>query len=257
LHQRQPKLDRSLCTEIASYVFPLSIYKAAKQNRIEEIFQRINSNGKHLSQQELRQVGVDGLFPDLVRKLSCKIRGDVSHTDRLPFNEMNRISISNKDLDYGISVNEIFWIAQGIITYKNIRESRDEELVAHLLAYMILNDTEYKPFPTARSLNKFYGVEITYDNSDDDDDERNDSSSYITAHKRIEDELRKKTPEALEKQFMTVFKEIELILSSANSMPKLLENSGSPRHRFSSSRKGHFSKLIFGNRKIQKVPHHF
>jgi uncharacterized protein with ParB-like and HNH nuclease domain len=49
LIQKNPKLDRKRCESIASYVLPLSIYTFDEMERIDEIFLRINSNGKHLS----------------------------------------------------------------------------------------------------------------------------------------------------------------------------------------------------------------
>lgn len=41
---------------------------------------------------------------------------------------MKEISITGKKLPYGISLNDIFWRREGIITANNIRQSRDDLL---------------------------------------------------------------------------------------------------------------------------------
>ena len=57
LIQREPKIERSICTRIAGYQIPLSIYKFTQEGEVDDVFIRINSHGKHLSRQELRQAG--------------------------------------------------------------------------------------------------------------------------------------------------------------------------------------------------------
>ena len=133
---------------------PVSVF-SAKDNNIEEVFKRINSTGKHLSQQELRQIGVSSDYAILVRQLSSEIRGDYS-TDTLSLNEMSKISLSNYRLNYSINVSDIFWIKNDIINSNDLRQSRDEEIVAFLLAGIIL-DTKLKLYYTGTILNKFYG----------------------------------------------------------------------------------------------------
>ncbi|HCR1838009.1 TPA: DUF262 domain-containing protein, partial [Enterobacter kobei] len=50
------------------------------------------------------------------------------------------ISISNKRMNYGININDVFWVKNGIINHENIRCSRDEELVAYILSYILDKD---------------------------------------------------------------------------------------------------------------------
>ena len=83
LEQKEPILDRTSCVSIASYELPFSVYDEDNPDIIDEVFRRINSNGKHLSRQEIRQAGATGEFAELVRVLSTKLRGDVSHEDIL------------------------------------------------------------------------------------------------------------------------------------------------------------------------------
>lgn len=120
-----------------SYLLPLSIYESADVSSIDTVFRRINSGGRKLSRQELRAAGSTGHFAGVVRKIAAKVRGDDSSSDLLRLNDMKKISITNRELEYGISVDDIFWVAQGILTKDQVRESRDEELIADIVAYMV------------------------------------------------------------------------------------------------------------------------
>lgn len=151
IEQQTPILDRQVCINITNYPLPYSIINADTKS-IEAIFRRINSFGKQLSNQEIRQAGAVGTFPDLVRIISSKIRNDIS-PDLLVLNKMKDISLSNKKLKYGIPMENTFWVRQKIVTIQNMRVSRDEELVAWLLGYMVLgNQVE----PSSKALNALY-----------------------------------------------------------------------------------------------------
>ena len=152
LKQMQPVLDRQLCVAITNYPLPNTHINTDERN-IEEIFRRINSYGKQLSKQEIRQAGALGAFPELVRQIASQIRGDVSPTDSVPLNRMKEISLSNKKLHYGITMDNVFWVKEKIITIPNMRVSRDEELVAWLLEYMIIGTDAT---PSAHELDKLY-----------------------------------------------------------------------------------------------------
>lgn len=154
--QHTPMLDRKICADkITSYVLPISSYRSNNEETIDEIFRRINSNGKHLSKQEIRQAGSVSLFAEAVRKISSEIRGDVSLGDRINLNDMQKISITSRDLPYGICVDELFWIKNGIIRREQVRESKDEEIIADILAAMIYDDM---PKSSSRTLDEYYGL---------------------------------------------------------------------------------------------------
>lgn len=102
LTQKSGTLDRELCATIVRYQIPLSIFQESSNSHIDEVFRRLNSGGKHLSKQELRQAGSVSKFASIVRKLSSNIRGDSSVKGLLDLNSMKNISITNKNLDYGI-----------------------------------------------------------------------------------------------------------------------------------------------------------
>ncbi|QFS50697.1 GmrSD restriction endonuclease domain-containing protein [Nostoc sphaeroides] len=132
--QKTNVLDRKVCTNIVRYQIPLSVFKEAGTSHIDEVFRRLNSGGRHLSNQELRQAGVTSKFASIVRKLASNVRGDSSVSDILDLNSMKNISITNRNLDYGISVESIFWVKNNIITKEDLRQSRDEEIIADIVA---------------------------------------------------------------------------------------------------------------------------
>lgn len=152
IYQKSAVLSVDECKDIANYLLPVSVF-SSKDNAIEEVFKRINSTGKHLSLQELRQVGVNTDYAMLVRQLSSEIRGDFSN-DILYLNDMSKISLSNHKLMYTINIDDIFWIKNQIINSNDLRQSRDEEIIAYCLATMLLgNNIAFN----GSNLNKFYG----------------------------------------------------------------------------------------------------
>lgn len=193
--QKLPKLERTFCKKITSYPLPLSVSSFENESTIEDIFKRINSNGRHLSSQELRQAGSNNKFSYIVRKISESIRGDVSHGDKLLLNKMRNISINNSQLTYGIDMGGIFWRKHNIITNENIRQSRDEELVAHLLSAILI---EPRPSATSNNLDKLYGFE-TDENSN------------------IEQIIKKLGVEFIISQFESIFDEFRQTFESTRS----------------------------------------
>ena len=137
LTQRTPLMSRERCLSIAAYPVPLSIYEFADGESVDEVFRRINSGGRQLSRQELRVAGATNAFADCVRVVSSRIRGDTSNGVSLFLNEMKKISITNRELSYGINADNVFWVYHGILTKDHLRQSRDEELVADVIAYMV------------------------------------------------------------------------------------------------------------------------
>ena len=139
LIQKEPLLNREECAAIAKYQIPLSIFQDKDSEHIDDVFKRLNSGGKHLSKQELRQAGATSKFASIVRILSSRIRGDSSSQDILDLKSMSKISINNKKLDYGILIDNIFWIKNAIIGKDDLRLSKDEEIIADLVAWVTLS----------------------------------------------------------------------------------------------------------------------
>lgn len=205
LTQRRPVLSRNTCVAIANYPMPLSI-TCFEDDEIEEIFRRINATGRQLSSQDLRQAGATGAFSNVVRKISTEIRRDSSPSDILPLAKMREISLASSDLPYGIDLRKVFWVEQQIITVRNMRLSRDEELISYLLIYILLGPTVS---PTARNLDIIYGFE---------EDTELLVNKVMRAIER-EGEMRIVT------RFMKVFDEFEKMLhKSQKSFSKLIFN---------------------------------
>ncbi|MEK4854670.1 DUF262 domain-containing protein [Paenibacillus sp. FSL H7-0756] len=193
LEQKYPMLDRSQCVKVVSYELPYSIYNESDPDVIDEVFRRINSNGQHLSRQEIRQAGATSEFAQLVRMLSTQIRGDVSHDDILLLSHMKEVSI-NQDLnDTGINADSVFWVKENIINKEDLRQSMDEEQVADLLAAMVLH-----PIPPSNVsvLDEYYGF-------------RNVDSE--TRGRKIEEAVLAVNPERLSEQFLYILDEIKKV----------------------------------------------
>lgn len=156
LIQKDPKLSLDECNELLSYPIPFSIYSADSPEKLDEIFRRINTGGKTLSQQDVRQAGATGDVVDVINSCSAEIRGDCSHSNYIDIRNIKNISISNKKLQYGINIDDIFWVKNNIISNENIRSSRDEELVAYIISYII---DENKSDNTSYFLNSLYKPE--------------------------------------------------------------------------------------------------
>jgi len=209
LHQKTPILDRKLCTNIVRYQIPLSVFQETGSSHVDEVFRRLNSGGRHLSKQELRQAGVISKFASIVRKLSSNIRGDSSISDTLDLSLMKQISITNKKLEYGISVDDIFWVKNNIITKVSLRKSQDEEILADIVAWVSMD----KGIRSSSSiLNQLYGFQAS---------ERQSKESSISS--AIEIQIQKINEEVIISNIQLVLDEIiKIIALSGKTFNSLL-----------------------------------
>jgi len=209
LVQKEGLLDRELCAKIVRYQMPLSVFQEAGNNHIDEVFRRLNSGGRHLSKQELRQAGAVSKFASIVRKLASNIRGDASASDVLDLNTMKNISITNKHLDYGIAVEDIFWVRNNIITKEDLRQSKDEEVIADIVAWISIDKGIRS---SSDMLNQLYGYE-------EDDLAGNES----TLAAQVEVQIQKINEEVIIQNIQFVLDSlIELIKSSGKTFNSLL-----------------------------------
>lgn len=179
--QKGEVLARRICTDIARYQMPLSVYQESGGNHIDEVFRRLNSGGRHLSKQELRQAGAVSKFASIVRKLASNIRGDSSASDVLDLNSMKNISITNRNLEYGISIENIFWVKNNIITKEALRQSQDEEVIADIVAWVSSNRGLRS---SSDVLNQLYNF-----GSNNDDDESSLANSIELQIQKINEEI--------------------------------------------------------------------
>lgn len=138
--QKTPTLSFDDSSDILSYTLPLSFIKA-NSIIVENVFKRINSTGKLLSPQSLRQSGVTSLFSRIVQEVASSIRNDLTDDQIVTLQEVENISLSSPGLDYGVNTSELFWISNDIINDDAIRRSKDEEIISNILNCLISGET--------------------------------------------------------------------------------------------------------------------
>lgn len=187
LEQKLPVLPRDVAVSLSNYTVALSIFRATDESSVDEVFRRINSGGRRLSSQELRQAGTLSPLADLVRTISSRVRGDTSPSDVVPLRTMPQLSITSRDLNYGVVVDEIFWVRHGILRREDVRTSLDEQLVLDILIDCVVD-----PIPTIGkdSRDNYYDFSAT-----EGDTSASEITSAIDAYGRPE----------LERDFMRVF----------------------------------------------------
>lgn len=134
-------LPRKECADILDYQLAITIYTAMEEQDITEVFGRINSSGKHLSRQERRQAGVTTAFAEVVRTISMELRGDVSDKV-LHLYKMPEISIDSQKSKQGykIQAEDTIWCKQYAITISQLRDSEDEQMIADIVASILLKE---------------------------------------------------------------------------------------------------------------------
>lgn len=150
LHQQKPVMPAEMCHAFLLYQLPVSIIDA-DEAAVDDVFKRINSTGRKLSSQDLRQAGVTSKFNDLVRIISTHLRGDASE-DIVRMNDISIYSLSSHGLNYGVNIKDVFWVKQGIISEDTLRRSKDEEIVVILCSAILSNYTSGMPVKTLNML---------------------------------------------------------------------------------------------------------
>lgn len=135
------RLAAKQCADLLDYQLAVTVFPGEKDERITDVFGRINSGGRQLSDQERRQAGVLSPFAELVRTLAAELRGDVSR-ETLLLSEMPEISIdtSRNTHGYALKAEDIFWCFQGILRTGDLRESDDEQSLADICASVLSGD---------------------------------------------------------------------------------------------------------------------
>lgn len=199
LVQKTPILDRDTSVNIANYKLAISVYKEGEDiEKINEIFRRINSSGRKLSRQEIRQVGLLGGFSELVSDLSSKIRGDVSRDNIVNLSNMSKISISMEDDHNGIKANDIYWCKKNILTKHDIRESEDEALIANILI-LIFSNKSYRV--SNEELDWAYGKSL------DNDDKK--ASKRVSEIEQKLNQYISSSQKGIKEEFLQVFDELK------------------------------------------------
>jgi hypothetical protein len=145
------------CANLLEYTFAVTEFPATDPAAVNEVFGRINSYGRRLSNQERRQAGIISPFANCIRDVAAELRGDAS-ANSLDLSEMPQISVdvTGADPEYGVRADSTFWCKQGIIRRSQLREAEDEQFLADL-AISIL---EQEPFGfSGSSLDQYYSLE--------------------------------------------------------------------------------------------------
>jgi len=131
-------LSQREVSTILDYMLAMSVMRNASEQEINDVFDRINTYGRRLSDQERRQSGVQNDFSSMVRELACALRGDAS-ADVLPLKSMPSISIDLPMTKHGYEVkaDEVFWVNQGILRATDLRDSMDEQCIADIAACIV------------------------------------------------------------------------------------------------------------------------
>lgn len=137
-NQDVKRLSPEKCSDFLDYQLAVTSFSGEDSTRITDIFGRINSGGKQLSDQDRRQAGVLTNFAELVRELSAELRGDVSRK-RLALYDMPQISIETQQSPQGyeLKADEIFWCKQGILRTGDLRDGDDEEMLIDICASIL------------------------------------------------------------------------------------------------------------------------
>ena len=203
-------LDPKTCANFLDYQLAVTSYKVADQKTVFEIFGRINSGGRQLSNQEQRQAGVLCDFADLVRNIASEIRGDSSN-ESIVLSDMPQISIGSIRVNerYGLKAENTFWVKQGILAIQDLKNSDDEELIADILISILLKE------PFARSKESL--------------DEAYDTTSEL--YGKIEVALIRYTPSKLKFDVQNTFSVIKNCIESVSLESNYLRNVVTPRAR--------------------------
>ena len=138
-----PNISASVLTQrevttILDYTLALSVMRNATEAEVNDVFGRINTYGHRLSDQERRQAGVQNVFSNMVRGISCTIRGDET-ADVLRLDAMPSISIDLPMTKHGydIQADEVAWVTEGILRSTDLRDSMDEQCIADIAACIV------------------------------------------------------------------------------------------------------------------------
>ncbi|MFI6909137.1 DUF262 domain-containing protein [Nonomuraea sp. NPDC050394] len=200
LIQKVDILPRELSRKISNYLLPISVFKAPTTAQVDKVFQRINSGGRRLSGQELRQAGSTSEIAQLVRVCASRIRGDSSSSDIVSLTEMPKLSINNRHLDYGVDVDSIFWVSQQILRRLDVRSSFDEQLILDILIDCLID-----PLPSSGTDTR----DSVYGAIDEDDE------TAVSLEQRVADRIDIYGKEKLEEDFFLVYDELRAVVGAA------------------------------------------
>ncbi|MBV7294999.1 DUF262 domain-containing protein [Corynebacterium sp. TAE3-ERU12] len=143
LVQREPILSRDESLKFTQYQIPVSTFQATKASLVDNTFRRINSSGRMLSRQDVRQAGCVSPIADVVREIAAEVRGDATKSNLVPLDGIGEISLRwNDGATDGVLVDRTFWVEQAILRRDDLRSSFDEQLILDLLLNILAPDVD-------------------------------------------------------------------------------------------------------------------
>lgn len=130
--QKEPILDSQISFNLAGSTIPV-ILIAQDDKKIEKIFNRINSTGRKLSPQDIRQSASCNQFAELIKNFASAIRGDFTYSNLVCLSDIPKISFG-----YGLNVEDTFWVKNQIFDAFRLKDSKDEEIIAKLVIAIML-----------------------------------------------------------------------------------------------------------------------
>lgn len=192
-HEADSLLPKNLCIDFCRYQLP-AIITGKDNSTVDLIFSRINSTGRKISSQDLRQSMAIGEFSDVVRRIASDVRLDNTFDDHIRLCDIPKISVGYKQYGYGVDLETIFWRRHDLINIPHIKESQDEEIIETLLATVLLGD-----FKKSKSnLDDLYEKGTTLNNE-------------------VETKVSEIGKTVLEEKFKCVFDMFDMIFDSVNS----------------------------------------
>lgn len=134
----EDRITQKDVSTLLDYSLALSVMRNATDAEVDDVFDRINTYGHRLSDQERRQAGVQNDFSNLIRNLASTIRGDAS-ADVLALSAMPTISVDLPTTKHGylVKAEEVFWVDEGILRSTDLRDSLDEQCLADIVASIV------------------------------------------------------------------------------------------------------------------------
>ncbi|MDR6718437.1 DUF262 domain-containing protein [Paenibacillus sp. 2003] len=173
-----------------NYLIIASIIENSGIEESNDVFLRINSFGKSLNPQEIRQAANKSHFSRIVKELATSFRKEktISLETKIDFDKKRNLLKYGNEFQPDIS----FWSCQGVFSTKEILRLDDEEFIAELILAIILG----KPYISSKEqLDNCYGK--------GSENKLNEVEYAIDVY----------GAENIEKQVRQVFKEIEQIFS--------------------------------------------
>ncbi|CAM5432102.1 hypothetical protein SBADM41S_05267 [Streptomyces badius] len=99
---------------------------------------------------------------------------------------MPQLSISDKNLNYGVSVENIYWVSQNILRREDVRQSLDEQVILDILIDCLIEPLENS---STKIRDEFYSFSSSVEEETSDSTRRITNVISLTGEDRIEEQF--------------------------------------------------------------------